>query len=385
MPEERVVSLRPRTVVTVAAVLVGLAIALWVVYVSRQVLVWLAVAIFLALALNPGVEWLQRRGVARRSVAASIIFLAFLVAMAAVAAAIGPSIADQVEEFADDAPGYVRDLSSGDGPLGSLERRYQLSDRLQDALSGAGPSSVVAVARNVVGTLLAIVTIAFMTFFLLIEGPAWFERLVGLLPHEQRDRWRAVGGEIARTVSGYVSGNLLISAIAGASTALVAFAVGAPYPLGLALIVAILDLIPLAGATIAAVIVVLVALLTSTTAAIVMGVFFIVYQQLENHLLQPLVYGRVVQLSPLTVILAVLIGAKIAGILGALGAIPAAGAIRVVLADVRRHRQTAAPNVVRPDEPPPPADEPRFAIPERGTPRVPEPAQPRRPGPGRDS
>ena len=112
--------------------------------------------------------------------------------------------------------------------------------------------------------------------------------------------------------------------------------------MALGLLVAILDLIPLAGATIAAIIVVLVALAASgTTAAIVVGIFFLLYQQLENHLIQPLVYGRTVQLSPLAVLIAVLVGAEVAGVLGALGAIPIAGALQVVIVDWRRHRRAA--------------------------------------------
>ena len=144
-----------------------------------------------------------------------------------------------------------------------------------------------------------------------------------------------------------MTGNLLISLIAGASATIVLAVMGVPFAVALGLLVAVLDLIPLAGATVAGVIVVGVSFIHSVPAGIVVLVFFVLYQQLENHFLQPLVYGRTVQLSPLVVLIAVLLGASIAGILGALAAIPVAGSIQVILRDVfatrRAKRVTSEP------------------------------------------
>jgi predicted PurR-regulated permease PerM len=190
----------------------------------------------------------------------------------------------------------------------------------------------------VISIVLAVVTILFMTYFMLLEGPNWVERFFGLVPEQSRPRWRKVGHEIYRPVGGYVTGNLLISLIAGGLTTIVLLVLGVPYAVALGLIVAILDLIPLAGATIAAILIGVVAFLHSIPAGIIVVVFFIVYQQVENHVLQPLVYGRTVQLSPLTVLISILIGAELAGIIGALGAIPVAGSIQVVINDWRAHR-----------------------------------------------
>ena len=153
-----------------------------------------------------------------------------------------------------------------------------------------------------------------------------------------------------------MTGNLLISLIAGTLTTVALLALGVPFAVALGVIVAILDLIPLAGATIAGVIIGTVAFLHSITAGIVVVVFFVVYQQIENHFLQPVIYTRTVQLSPLAVLVAILIGAKLAGILGALGAIPVAGAIQVILLDWQSHRRN------RPDRPPPDV-EPETAAP----------------------
>ncbi len=183
----------------------------------------------------------------------------------------------------------------------------------------------------------------FMTIFMLLEGPVWMERFYSLLSPASQPRWRAIGRDVYRTVGGYVTGNLLISIIAGVVSTVVLVVMGVPFAVALGLLVAILDLVPLAGATIAAVVVGTVAFLHSIPAGIVMVVFFLAYQQLENHVLQPLIYGRTVQLSPLVVLISVLIGAELAGILGALAAIPVAGSIQVFLRDWLARRPPSAP------------------------------------------
>jgi predicted PurR-regulated permease PerM len=193
----------------------------------------------------------------------------------------------------------------------------------------------------VITIIAATVTIIFLTFFMLLEGGAWLERFFSLFPERSQKRWRAVGHDVYRTVGGYVTGNLLISVIAGVSVTIVLLIMGVPYAVALGLLVAVLDLIPLAGATVAGVIVVLVAFLHSVPAGIVLLVFIIAYQQLENHFLQPVIYGRTVELSPLVVLISVLVGAELAGILGALAAIPVAGSIQVIVRDQLAHRRPA--------------------------------------------
>jgi predicted PurR-regulated permease PerM len=164
-----------------------------------------------------------------------------------------------------------------------------------------------------------------------------------LLPESSRPRYERVGLDIYRTISGYVTGNLLISLIAGTLSTVVLFAVGSEYAVALGLLVAILDLIPLAGATLAAILVSTVIFIETdwVRCLIVIG-FFIAYQQFENHVLQPLVYGRTVQLSPLAVLCAVLIGAQLAGILGALLAIPIAGSLIAIVREVLLSRAEGA-------------------------------------------
>jgi predicted PurR-regulated permease PerM len=346
MGPERVVSFRPRTIVTGALLLVGVAIVLWVVWVSRRVLVWTFVSVFLAVALSPAVDALQRRGLRRRGVAAAVVYLVLLALIAGVGALILPTLIQQVNDLVRAAPGYVRDLTAGRGPLGFLETKYHVVERVQEAVKGGGSgrlaggaTAALDVTRSVITFVAGVVTIAFMTFFMLLEGPAWRDRLIALLPARSQPRAQAIAHDVSRTIGGYVTGNLLISVIAGFATSLVLLVVGVKFALALGLLVAILDLIPLAGATLAAIIVTLVALTHSITSAIVVAAFFVVYQQLENHLLQPVVYGRTVRLSPLAVLLSVLVGAEVFGIVGALAAIPVGGSVQVVAREVSRYRR----------------------------------------------
>jgi len=349
-PDERVVSFRPRTIITAAVLLVAIGVVLWIVWVSRRVLIWTFVSAFLAVALNPAVAAFQRRGIQRRGAAAGVVYILMVAVIAGVGALLIPTLVNQVNDLVDAAPGYVQDLTHGRGPLGFLETKYHVVERVQDAVKGngsgrlaGGATAALDVTRSVITFVAGVVTIAFMTFFMLLEGEAWKDRLVALLPAKAQPRAQHMASEIARTIGGYVSGNLFISVIAGFSVTIVLLVVGVPFALALGLLVAILDLIPLAGATLGAIIVTLVALTHSLTAALIVLGFFIVYQQLENHLLQPIVYGRTVQLSPLAILVSVLIGAEVAGVIGALGAIPVAGTIQIVISDWLQHRRPPPP------------------------------------------
>jgi len=350
---DRIVHFRPRTIFSILAILLAVGVVLYVLYVARHVLSWLLVALFLALALNPAVEWFQRRGLGR-GLAAGITFILAILVVVGLGWLFIPALVDQVNSFAEKVPDYIHDLTHGRGRLGFLETKYHIVERVKSAVDNngvgklaIGAGAALAVTKSVISAVVATLTIVFLTFFLVLEGPMWTERIFGLISEEKRPRWRSVAHDVYRTVGGYVTGNLLISLIAGISSGIVLWATGVPFAIALGLLVGLLDLIPLAGATIAAVVVVLVAIAAQgATAAIIVGVFFVIYQQVENHVIQPLVYGRTVQLSPLAVLVSVLIGAELAGVLGALAAIPVAGALQVLLVDWRAHRGAA--ELVRP-------------------------------------
>ena len=349
MIPERLVRFRLRTVLSLLLTIIAVAVALEVIWIARHVLTWVVISLFLALALNPAVEWLQGHGIKRRGAAAAVTYLLALVAIVAIGFTFVPTLVHQVNEFVQKLPEYVHDITHGRGRLGFLETKYHIQERIESAVKQGGETKVlglsgvaISVAKSVISIVVATITILFMTYFMLLEGPSWVERFYRLLPERSQPRWRKVGNEIYRTVGGYVTGNLLISVIAGGLTTIVLLIMGVPYAVALGLIVAILDLIPLAGATIAAIIIGSVAFLHSILAGIVVVAFFILYQQLENHVLQPLVYNRTVQLSPLIILISVLIGAEVAGVLGALGAIPVAGTIQVLIVDHLRERRARA-------------------------------------------
>jgi predicted PurR-regulated permease PerM len=349
--EERVVRFRPTTILALLGITIGVFLVLELVWIARQVLTWVLIAIFLALAMNPAVNWFQNHGIRRRGLATGITAVLVLAGFAVLGLLFIPTLVGEVNGFAHALPGYVDDITHRRGRLGFLESKYHVTQRVQDAVQEGGASRILglsgtalAITKGIITAIVATVTIMFMTVFMLLEGPAWVERLYALLPEGSRDRWRGVGDEIYKTVGGYVTGNLFISVIAGITSTLALLALRVPYAVALGLLVAILDLIPLAGATIAAIIVCSIGFLHSLAAGIILIVFFIVYQQIENHLLQPLVYSRTVRLSPLAILISVLVGAEIAGVLGALAAIPVAGTIQVVLRawlEERRKRRSA--------------------------------------------
>jgi predicted PurR-regulated permease PerM len=362
-PEVRVVTVRPRTVFTVLGITALVVVVLLLGYLALQVITWIVIAALLAAALNPAVEAFERRGLAR-GWAATIVFLVALLGITAIGVLVIPPLIDQVTEFIEAVPDFVDDLVEGRGPLGFLQDEYQIVDRIREAIEAEGPAGVLGlsepvldIVRSIVTAIVGVITIVFLTYFMLLEGPRTIERVLSMLPESTRVRYERVGREIYRTISGYVSGNLLISLIAGVTSAAVLFGVGSDYAVALGLVVAVLDLIPLAGATLAAIVVSTVILVETDwlRALIVIG-FFIGYQQFENHVLQPLVYGRTVQMSPLAVLCAVLIGAELAGILGALFAIPIAGSLFAIGRELLQYRREAAietpPGVsIAPEEP----------------------------------
>jgi predicted PurR-regulated permease PerM len=357
LPDERIVRFRATTVLTVLGLTLAVVVLLELFLIARQVLTWLLIAVFLALALNPLVDWFQRHGVKRRGLAAGLTFLLAILGIAALGALFIPTLVSEVNGFARELPDYIRDVTRGRGPLGEFADRYNIVERVRAEVEEGGASrllgfsgTALAITKGIITLIVATVTIAFMTFFMLLEGPAWMERFYGLLPDDSRDRWREVGDRIYRTVGGYVTGNLFISLIAGVASTVLLLILDVPYAVALGLLVAILDLIPLAGATIAAIVLTAVAAIDGGwVPGLIVFAYMVAYQQIENHFIQPVVYSRTVQLSPLAILIAVLIGAELAGVVGALAAIPVAGTIQVLLLfwlDERRRRRGAKPATV---------------------------------------
>jgi len=235
----------------------------------------------------------------------------------------------------------------------SLDYIQSHSEQLRTYLTRLG-GTTLTVLRGAATGVAGVVTIFVLSYLMVLEAPKFTDGFLALFEARRAERIRRVGRDCARTVTGYITGNLLISVICGGLSFVVLALLGIPYAGLIALFVGLADLIPLVGATLGATVAVLAGFVQSLTAGIILIVFFVVYQQLENHVLQPVIFSRTVALNPLTALLAVLLGVELAGILGALLAIPVAGILQIVVRDLwdeRRGRLKPVPTV-GPDEEP---------------------------------
>jgi len=253
-------------------------------------------------------------------------------------------LVEQGKAFSDNFPTYLTEARQGRGPLGGVVKKYNLDQKFQDnkpkiikAAQNAG-GGAVSVAGTVFRGIVSLVTVLVLAILMVIYGPELLESGLGILGPPKRERVKAVAGDCARAITGYVMGNLLISVIAGVATFVALAAFRVPFGGVLALWVGFADLIPLVGATLGAIPAVAVAFLHSTTSGIGILIFYIVYQQFENHVLQVQIMSRTVDINQLLVLVSVLVGVELFGILGALLAVPAAGIIQVIMRDLWDHR-----------------------------------------------
>jgi predicted PurR-regulated permease PerM len=319
-----------RTLLTVTAFggLIVLAV------VSLGTLLSIFVAGVVALGLDPVVGALVRRGWRRGRAAVAVFGAIFVGVVLLVVFAVGP-LWDEVVEFVNELPAYWEDLTNSAAFQDIVSSGDQDSVRssLKDLAEGLpeAASTLLGIAGGVFGSVLSLVTLTFLSLFLLMERPTITDWLFGFAPPEVEQRWGPVLESSILAVSSSLIGNIAISLVAATVAGLSAWAFGLPFPIVLAVIVGFLDLIPQVGATIAAVILVLVALTVSTPAAIAMAVIQLIYQQVENYIVYPIVYRRAVELSAFTTIVAVLIASSILGVVGAILAVPFAAVIKIVL------------------------------------------------------
>jgi predicted PurR-regulated permease PerM len=339
-----------RTILTTIGLVLATALGLLIVVQVQRVLVWMVIAVFFAVALHPVVNWVERRVTrGRRALATLLVFVVVLLALIGLAALFIVPLAKEGTDLARQLPGFVEDVRAGRGVVGrfldrtnGLDYLQRNESRIREFVGGLG-TPALSFLRGAATGVAAALTIFVLSYLMVLEAPLIIDGTLGLFPADRADRIRRVGTDCARTVTGYLSGNLLISVICGLLSYVVLLIAGVPFAALIALFVAIADLIPLVGATLGAVVATLAALVQSVPAGIGVLVFFIVYQQLENHLLQPLILSRAVRLNPLTVLVSILIGVELAGILGALLAIPVAGVLQIVVRDVWQHRRPVEP------------------------------------------
>ncbi len=344
-PNERVVVFRPRTVLTGLGIVLGVVAALGFVLLAQAGLTLIAIALFLALALNPAVEFLQRRGLPRGLAVAAVYFIAVVV-FALLAVVFIPPLVTQVTHFVNALPRLVGQLTKGKGPFGFLERKYHVVEEVRKATSSQGntlsgaATPALGIAKGVATTFAGLVIIAFLTLFMLLEGPEWRRRLISLIPERHHAPTERIGAGVYRSVSGFVTGNLVASFLAGVFATVILLIVGVPYAVPLGLFTVIIELVPYLGPAVVTVLLALVAVTVGPVAGLVVFILMLLYHVVEGHSLRPLIYGRALKVSALTVLVAILLGTEVAGILGALAAIPIAGSIQVIINELIRQRDS---------------------------------------------
>jgi predicted PurR-regulated permease PerM len=337
------------------AVLVVL--ALYLVYLLRKPIGWLLIATFLAIALSGPVNFLHRR--MKRGFAITLVYLGLLLVPIGIGAIVVPPIINGGHDLAENAPEYADDVTefvNDNKTLRDINDDYDVTAKIEEEAAKL-PSKIddaAVVLRDVgfglINSIFALITILILTAFILGGGRRWLHFGLRFVPEDRAQRLERVFDRVGRAVGNYVAGALFQATIAGVTAYIVLSILGVPFAAPLALIIFFLDLIPLVGATIGAVLVGLVTLFEDfPTATIIWTIWAIVYQQLENHLLQPQIQRRTVNVHPLITIVAVLFGGTLLGILGAIVAIPVAASIQILLREYVDMRTLS----MRPHEPPP--------------------------------
>jgi predicted PurR-regulated permease PerM len=353
--------LTARSVVRIVLIVVCVVLVLYLIYLVRTPLSWILIAIFLAVALSGPVNFLARR--MRRGFAITLVYLGLLAVPLLLIALIVPPLITEANKFARDVPGYadeVTEFVEGNRQLRDINRDYNITEQLEKEAGklpnklGGAASTLRDVGFGIVTSVFALVTILVLTAFLLSSGRGWVEAAISSRPPEQQLRLRRSLENMAGAVAGYMAGALTIALIAGVTTFIVLTILGVAFAAPLAVIAGLFSLIPLVGATIAAVMIGLVTVFDNfPTVTIIWAVWAIVYQQFENHVIQPQVQKRTVKVQPFITIVAVLFGATLLGVLGALVAIPVAASIQILVREYVDLRTLSLKESDSGDEPPP--------------------------------
>jgi predicted PurR-regulated permease PerM len=350
-----------RTVIRTVLIVVCVVLALYVIYLLRRPISWLIIAAFLAVAAAGPVNFLSRY--MRRGLAIALTYIALILVPVGLGALLIPPIVGEVEELADNAPDYAADVTEwvdDNKTLSNLNEDYDITTKLEEEaekLPDRIPDAAGALADigvSVVNSVFAFLTILILSIFMVGGGPRWIHRFIEMQRPEHAERIERTLRRIANAVGNYVSGALLQATIAGLTSFIVLSVLGVPFAGPLALVVALFDLIPVIGATIAALLVAIVTIFVDfPIALIVWAAFAIVYQQVENYLIQPQIQKRATEIEPFVVLVAVLFGSTLFGIIGALFAIPTAAAIQIALREwIGYRREIEAEDEEPPSEPP---------------------------------
>jgi predicted PurR-regulated permease PerM len=339
-----------RTIIAAILAVAAFYLAGKLIYRLRDVVLLLLVAGFLALILNPVVTVIQRYVVKRRGLAVTIVAILMVVVFLGLLVAFGYPLVNAITHLANNLPSYVQQAEQGKGWLGKLVQHYHVQQWVQQNAAklvtfGQDVSKpALAVGKGALSLLVELLTIFILVLLLLLEGPKLRRGLLSLLSPRQAEEIQAVASEVNRSVIGYMLGNFLTSIICGIVVFVDLVALNVPFPLLWALWVALVDFLPMIGGALAGIPVVIFAAFQSLTVGIITLIVFMVYTQIENHILNPVIMSKTVRISPLLVLVSVLVaaslGAWIGGLFGgfvaALLAIPAAGALQVITREAWR-------------------------------------------------
>ncbi|MEI6480739.1 MAG: AI-2E family transporter [Candidatus Saccharibacteria bacterium] len=339
-----------RTVIRILLIMVATFLGLRFLLNVSHVLSLIFFAFFLSMALNPAVAWISRHlRIKSRAGATGVAYIVVLTLIISLFSVIIPPLVSQTSDFVTSLPQTIRSVNNQDSAVGRLVKKYQLQDSVDKIASDMSgrlknlPGPVLSTAGKIGSTLTSTIAVLVLTFMMIVEGPMWLTRFWALQPKSHREHGQKLAMRMYGVITGYVNGQVLIAFIA-ASFALVAMLIASNIfgvsinAVGLAGIIALTGLIPMIGNTLGAVIVVLVCALSSLPLSIVMAIFFLMYQQIENVTIQPYIQSKKNELTPLLVFIAAMLGIGIGGLLGAFVAIPLAGCIRILLNDYYKMR-----------------------------------------------
>ena len=350
-----------RAVVRVVLVVVSVVLTLALMYLLRQPLTWIFIAAFLAIALSGPVAFLSRH--MKRGYAVAIVYLLLILTPFALIGLLVPPIVTQANNLVQNLPQYAEEVTefvNENDRLRQLQDDYDITGKLEEeaaklpARLGDAAGVLGDIGVGLVNSIFAAVTIIVLSLFILSSGRRFLDAWIREYQPEREQWWHNLFGRIANAIGNYVAGALLQATIAGVTSWIVLMILGIDFALPLAVVVFLLDLIPLVGATLGAIIVGIVTLFSDFPIdTAIWAAFAVVYQQVENNVIQPRIQARAVQLDPLIVLVSVLFGSALFGVLGALLAIPVAAALQITYREYRAERRKAPPPVATPGPAPP--------------------------------
>lgn len=326
-----------RNTALIYLVILGVSAILYFLYLINGIVLDLFIALFLAVALHPLVQTMVRRRL-KRVWAALLAILAVIVVFGGITGLIATPLISQGVNLVQNAPTIIAQISQTPW-LHALDAKYHFLNNLKQSTESTALRAIgigvpgVSIVGKVAGGLTSAVVILLVTFFILVDGPETWQRMLHLLKPEQQARFDRLGTQMSHAISGFVNGNLLISLIAGAFALLVFLILRVPYAFALAALVALLDLIPLIGTAIATIAVAIVAFTKGVLVGIVVVILLLTYQFIEAHFIQPAVYSRTISLSALLIILASVVGAELGGVIGIVLAIPVAAVLQILVVE----------------------------------------------------